>query len=83
MKGTFTRRTSLGTLAASAAALAAACGTQEGVGTSGGTAQKRDYNGTTLALWGSYGAAEREALLKFYDRFAQEIAPGLKTEVQI
>ncbi len=83
MKGTFTRRTSLGTLAASAAALAAACGAQEETGTSGGTAKKRDYNGTTLALWGSYGAAEREALLKFYDRFAQEIAPGLKTEVQI
>jgi ABC-type glycerol-3-phosphate transport system substrate-binding protein len=48
-----------------------------------GTAQKNDYNGTTLALWGSYGAQEREALLRYYERFAQEHAPGLKTEVQI
>jgi hypothetical protein len=54
-----------------------------GTGAGGTAAQPRDYNGTTLALWGSYSALEREALLKFYERFAQERAPGLHTEVQI
>lgn len=83
MKGTFTRRASLATLATSASSLAAACGAQQGAGTGGSTAQKRDYNGTTLALWGSYGGQEREALIKYYERFAQEHAPGLKTEIQI
>src|SRR5918994_4569147 len=77
--------TALATLAVGPAALAAACGASERTGTgAGGTAtQPRDYSGTTLALWGSYGALEREALLKFYERFAQEHAPGLRTEVQI
>ena len=77
---TMTRRTAVAALAG-AAILLPACGAQEGA-----TAQdisKKNWTGTTLALWGSYGAAEREALIKYYDRFAQEVAPGLKTEIQI
>ena len=88
MRGTPTRRTALAAFAAlagGAAALATACGAQTGTetGAAGGGPQQRDHSGTTLALWGSYGAQEREALLPFYERFAQEQAPGLRTEVQI
>src|SRR5687768_2381487 len=84
MRGTFTRRTALAALAGGPVALAA-CGAQEAVGSGvGGSAtRQRDHTGTTLALWGSYGAQEREALLPYYERFAQEHAPGLATEVQI
>lgn len=63
-----------------AALLAAACG--QG-GATGASQSTRRYDGTTLQLWGSYGAGEREALLRFYERFADEQAPGLKTEIQI
>jgi multiple sugar transport system substrate-binding protein len=82
------RRRALAVLAGGGAALALACSAQEGAGTGSGApggaqpAAKR-WDGTTMALWGSYGAGERDALLPFYDRFAQELAPGLKTEIQI
>jgi multiple sugar transport system substrate-binding protein len=83
MRGTFGRRAALAALGAGPAALAA-CGIQEGAGSGAGTGTTpRDHSGTTLALWGSYGAQEREALLPYYERFAQEHAPGLKTELQI
>ncbi|HET7768345.1 MAG TPA: extracellular solute-binding protein [Chloroflexota bacterium] len=78
---TQTRRATVVSLAA-AAALLPACGAQQSAPTAADL-KARNWAGTTLALWGSYGAAEREALLKYYDRFAQEMAPGLKTEVQI
>src|SRR5262245_806802 len=83
-----TRRAALAALAALAAgpaALAAACAPSEGAGggAGGAGAPPRDYNGTTLAVWGSYGAQEREALLPYYERFAREHAPGLSTELQI
>jgi multiple sugar transport system substrate-binding protein len=85
MWGTMNRRATLAALATGSSALAAACGAREGAGTGAGVTapQTRDYSGTTLALWGSYGAQERDALLPYYERFAQEHAPGLRTEVQI
>ncbi len=77
------RRAALATLAAlgATAPFLAACGGQSS--TPAQDLSKKNWSGTTVALWGSYGAAEREALIKFYDRFAQEMAPGLKTEIQI
>jgi ABC-type glycerol-3-phosphate transport system substrate-binding protein len=87
MNGRLTRRTSLAALATASAALASACGAAgtggATAGTSGAPGAAKRWDGTTLALWGSYGAAERDALLKFYERFAQEQAPGLQTEIQI
>src|SRR5215216_6245857 len=74
------RRAALAALGATP--LLAACGAQPS-STPAQDLSKRNWSGTTLALWGSYGAAERDALMKYYDRFAQELAPGLKTEVQI
>jgi ABC-type glycerol-3-phosphate transport system substrate-binding protein len=80
--GTAARRTILlGALGGGGAALLAACGAQPTE--TAGSAANQHYDGTLLQLWGSYGAGEREALLKFYERFASEQAPGLKTEVQI
>ncbi|HEU5314695.1 MAG TPA: extracellular solute-binding protein, partial [Chloroflexota bacterium] len=77
-----TRRTVLAALSAGAALLPA-CGAQQSGGSTAQEVSKKNWSGTTMALWGSYGAAERDALIKFYDRFAQEVAPGLKTEVQV
>jgi multiple sugar transport system substrate-binding protein len=78
---TASRRSALAALAAGAAPLLAACGAQGG--TPAQDISKKNWSGTTLALWGSYGAGERDALMKYYERFAQEMAPGLKTEIQI
>jgi ABC-type glycerol-3-phosphate transport system substrate-binding protein len=82
------RRRALLALTGGGAALAAACGLPGGAGTggsapAGGTPAGKRWDGTTLALWGSYGPGERDALQPFYDRFAREQAPGLKTEIQI
>ena len=41
------------------------------------------YDGKVLVHWGSYGAPEREALLGYYDRFAEAEAPGLKIDIQL
>jgi|DewCreStandDraft_1066081.scaffolds.fasta_scaffold00115_105 ABC-type glycerol-3-phosphate transport system substrate-binding protein len=76
-----TRRSALGSAVLSGALLAA-CRTT-GTGGTDQASKPARYDNITLQLWGSYGAGEREALLKYYDRFAQEQAPGLTVEIQI
>ncbi|HEX2036770.1 MAG TPA: extracellular solute-binding protein [Chloroflexota bacterium] len=68
---------------AGASTLAAVAGCGPGSGGPSAGAGPRRQDGVVLQLWGSYGAGEREALLKYYARFADEQAPGLTTEFQI
>ncbi|HXI16605.1 MAG TPA: hypothetical protein VNM48_09545, partial [Chloroflexota bacterium] len=75
----YTRRTTLATLAAGASMLAGACGAGGGEG--GATTTQKVQTGT-LQLWGSYGATERQSLLKYLNEFAQQY-PGTTVEMQI
>ncbi|HEX2033268.1 MAG TPA: extracellular solute-binding protein [Chloroflexota bacterium] len=83
--GILTRRRALSAVSAAGLAglpVVGACSPAAGTKPAGTPAALRRYDGTVLQHWGSYGAAERDALLKFYDRFVEEQAPGLKVEIQ-
>jgi multiple sugar transport system substrate-binding protein len=80
-----TRRHMVRTLAAGLGVtpLVAACGAPNATGTSDAKpAAPTRYDGKVLMHWGSYGVPDRDALLKYYERFAEEQAPGLKVEIQ-
>src|SRR5687767_10126019 len=80
MANTMARRSVLGALSSAAALTAAACG-------AGGTGDAGDGRPNVvqtglLSLWGSYGARERDVLLRFLQEFAQQ-RPGTTVEMQI
>src|SRR5688500_9934550 len=80
MANTMARRSLLAALSSAAALTAAACG----AGGTGGVGDGRPKVVQTglLSLWGSYGARERDVLLRFLQEFAQQ-RPGTTVEMQI
>jgi ABC-type glycerol-3-phosphate transport system substrate-binding protein len=80
--GRLTRRVVLGALVGGVAGVPvlAACGASGGGATDGRPAEVKRYDGVVLSYWTTATGAGNVAMQRYWDRFADEKAPGLRIE---